>query len=370
VPLVLVDLLSYTGSKGGMETYTRELYRAIGRAPGEFTFTGFASREGYRLDHSWFPGEVIDSRISGEHRIHWAWGELTQVSRAADRLGAALIHGPATLGPRRSRVPTVLTMHDMLYFSHPEYMSTPLYTAPVKWMEKVAARNASRVLTDSHASAEEIVKYLRHPSDRLQVVHLAGTTTVRQGVEERPRRSDLILAMGNRRPHKNFDGLIRALALIPESERPSLVITGSRGDDPLRADVERLGLEHWVDLRSWVSEDELESLLDSTSALAVPSFAEGFGLPIIDAMARGIPVIISDLPVFREIAADAAVYFDPANDRDIARAIREIISDSALRQRLAGEGLLRAAVFTWERTASETLDGFRAALSAPRRRPS
>ena len=111
--LVLVDLLSYTGSKGGMETYTRELYAAVAAAPAEFTFVGLASTEGFRLDHSWFPGEVIDSGISGEHRFLWAWGELFAVSRWAKRLRVDLIHSPATLGPARSHVPTVLTIHDM-----------------------------------------------------------------------------------------------------------------------------------------------------------------------------------------------------------------------------------------------------------------
>lgn len=350
-----------------METYTRELYREFGLQPAEFEFVGYASREAATLDLSWFPGELIQSGISGEHRVHWAWGELVRVARAADRSSADLIHGPATLGPWRSRVPTVLTMHDMLYFSHPEYMSTPMFTKPVKWMETVAARNASRVLTDSDASASEIRKYLNHPADRLQVVHLAGSAVVPLPSSDISRVNNLVLAMGNRRPHKNFDGLIRALTHIEESERPTLVITGSRGDDPLRPLVERLGLQRWVDLRGWVSDDDLEILLATTSALAVPSFAEGFGLPIVDAIARGIPVIASDLPVFREIADDAALYFDPADARDIARAIHEVTSQPSLRARLASNGLIRAKQFSWSRVAQQTLEGFRIALANNRR---
>lgn len=365
MPLVLVDLLSYTGSKGGMETYARELYSALKAAPAEFTFVGLASSEGYRLDHSWFPGQVIDSGISGEHRYRWAWGELFAVARWAKRLKVDLIHSPATLGPMRSRVPVVLTIHDMLYFSHPQYMTTPIYTEPVKWMERLASRNASWVLTDSQVSADEIVRYLGYPRDRLQVVHLAGTP-LSGSVSTVARRPDLIVAMGNRRPHKNFDGLVRALAAVEESTRPQLVITGSRGDDPLRPLVDELGLGPWVQLRGWISADELESLAATATALAVPAFAEGFGLPILEAMGSGIPVLISDLPVFREVAGDAAVYFDPADDESIARAIARVVSDPELQRSLHEAGLRRAAEFSWSTAASQTLDGFRSALARPR----
>ena len=367
MPLVLVDMLSYTGSKGGMETYARELYGALARAPEEFTFVGLASSEGYQLDHSWFPGEVINSGISGEHRYRWAWGELFAVSRWARRLGVDLIHCPATLGPLRSHVPAVLTIHDMLYFSHPEYMTTPLYTEPVKWMERVASRNATWVLTDSRVSASEIVRYLHFPEARLQVVHLAGTP-MSIGTAPRTRRRDLILAMGNRRPHKNFDGLVRALALVHESVRPQLVITGSRGDDPLLPIVRELGLEQWVDLRGWLSTEDLETLAATATALAVPAFAEGFGLPILEAMGSGMPVLISDLPVFREVAGDAAVYFDPADPASIARAITRVVTEDGLQDRLHHAGLARAGQFSWASVASQTLEGFRSALAAPRRR--
>ncbi|MDO7881135.1 glycosyltransferase family 4 protein [Salinibacterium soli] len=366
MPLVLVDLLSYTGTKGGMETYTRELYRSIGDQPGEFTFVGLASREGFELDTSWFPGEVVPSGISGENRVQWALGELFAVGRWASRLGADLIHGPATLGPARTRIPVVLTMHDMLYFSHPEFMSTPLYTEPVKWMEKVASRNASWVVTDSETSASEIVKYLDYPRERLQVVLLAGASDPTRA-EHHERRGDLILAMGNRRPHKNFDNLVRALALVDPAIRPTLTITGSRGDDPLRPLVAELSLQQWVDLRSWVSQEELEELYGTASALAVPSYAEGFGLPILEAMGAGLPVMISDLPVFREVAADSAVYFDPADPVSIAAAITRIVSEPGLREKLERVGAEQAALFSWSATAAQTLDAFRSALANPRR---
>ena len=358
MPRVLVDLLSYTGTKGGMETYTRELYAAIGRARDDYEFVGFISREGAALDTGWFPGRIIESGISGENRFNWAWGELTQVVRAAEREHASLIHAPATLGPRKTAMPTVVTMHDMLYFSHPEQMSTPLYTAPVKWMEKQTARNAARIVTISPTSASEITRYLHVPGDRIDVVPLAGNAP--EGVD-RTRAGEegpLVLAMGNRRPHKNWGALIRATALLPADQRSQIVITGARGDDPLAPLVEQFAMEEWVTLRGWVDDDEVRRLYSIATALAIPSLAEGFSLPTIEAMAAGIPTMLSDIDVHRYVGGDAARYFDPTDDSDLARVIAEVAEDAGLRREMVEAGYVQAAKFSWEKCAADTLAVF------------
>ncbi len=362
MPRVLVDLLSYTGTKGGMETYTREVYRALGRMPGPWEYVGFVSVEGARLDTSWFPGRIVESGISGENRFVWAWGELTRVARAADRAGADLIHSPATLGPRRSRVPAVVTMHDMLYWSHPEHMSTPLYTAPVKWMEKAAARNATRVITISPESADEIVKYLGVPRERLDVIPLAGS--VPPGVDRALAGSEgpLILAMGNRRPHKNWGALIRAVERMPPARRPRVVITGGRDHDPLAALVEEAGVGDSVQLRGWVDDDEVRHLYSVASALAIPSYAEGFSLPTLEAMGAGIPVLLSDIRVHRYVGGDAARYFAPDDIDALGALMSEVAFSPAAQESMAEAGRLRAAAFTWDRTAHETRASFERAL--------
>lgn len=367
MPRVLVDLLSYTGTKGGMETYTRELYRAMGGVARDWEFLGYVSREGAQLDLSWFPGRILPSGISGENRFHWAWGELTQVSRAARAEQADLIHSPATLGPRRSSMPTVVTMHDMLYWSHPQYMSTPLYTRPVRWMEKAAASNAARVVTISPDSAAEIQKYLGVPDDRLDVIPLAGGDPPALDRSRSAAEAPLILAMGNRRPHKNWKALVHAISLIAPQKRPRLVITGGRGDDPLLPLVESLGVSEHVTLEGWVSDDRVLDLYERATALAIPSYAEGFSLPALESMAAGIPTLLSDIGVHRFVAGGAAAYFAPDDHAGLARLIERVIEDPDLRDRLVRAGRARAAEFTWERTARETLDSFRAALS---RRPS
>jgi glycosyltransferase involved in cell wall biosynthesis len=362
MPLIAVDLLSYTGTKGGMETYARELYRQFGTMETGFDFVGVMSIEGYKLDHSWFPGRVINSGITGENRFKWAFGELFSVAKIAKKLGADLIHSPATLGPRKSSMPTVVTMHDMLYWSHPHLMSTPFYTAPVKWMEKQASKNAARIMTDSESSAREIEKYLRFDPERLEVVTLAGTPRPAAAHARATTTANTILATGNRRPHKNWDGLIRALPLVDEAIRPKLVITGSRGDDPLKPVVDELGLHDWVDLKSWVSQEELDELYASAAVMAMPSFCDGFSLPALEAMEVGLPVMLSDIPVYHEVGGDAVLYFDPTNLESIAATIREVATNPERMARLSEAGYAQAARFSWEKTAIESLAVFEAAL--------
>ena len=360
-PLVLVDMLSYTGTKGGMETYTRELYRQIGAMDTGLDFVALASREGSRLDLSWFPGEVIRSRISGENRLVWAFGELVSSSWFARRRRADLVHSPATLAPAWTSMPTVITIHDMLYWSHPELMTTPLYTRPVMWMEKRGAANAAHVITDSDVSADEIVRYLRFPRERLHVVPLAAGRP--EVLPDRGETENLVLASGQRRPHKNWDRLIRALALVEEDVRPRLVITGGRGEDPLAPVVAETGMEQWVELRGWVDDDELADLQRRARALAFPTLAEGFGLPVLEAMSLGLPVLASDLPVLREVGGDAAMWFDPLDLGSIADALRVAATRPDVLSGLAAAGLERARLFSWERVASETVEVFHRALA-------
>jgi glycosyltransferase involved in cell wall biosynthesis len=208
------------------------------------------------------------------------------------------------------------------------------------------------VLTVSLASRDDIVRHLGVPADRIVVTPLAGSSPP-PGLDV-ARRDDLLLAVGNRMPHKGFETLLEALARIGSDRRPRLVITGGRGEDPLAPVVERLGLGDRVELRGWLGHDELERLYAEASALVFPTRFEGFGLPPLEAMARGCPVILSDLPVLREVAGDAGRYVDPADPEAIARAVLDVLDSPAERERMSRAGLARARAFSWEATAAGT----------------
>jgi glycosyltransferase involved in cell wall biosynthesis len=361
MPLVLVDLLSYTGTKGGIETYARELYRHIGRAPAEFTFVGLASSELAVKDSSWFPGTVMDAGVSGENRFSWARGELFTVTKFARKYDADLIHGPAMFGPLRPGRPVVISMHDLLYFSHPELMQTKLYTGPVKWMERRGVAHATRLITISEYTARAIDKYLKFPADRVDVIPLAGVAN-NQPQHTAPRLRDQFLAMGQRSPYKNFEALVRAVATIDAPQRPKLIITGSHGDDPLIPLVESLAVSPWVELKSWISSEELNELKSTATALLDPTLATGFSLPALEAMMIGLPVLMSDTEVFREVGGDAARYFDPTDPASIGQSMLDLMADPAAQREMAIAGRSWAAQFSWSRVAEATLDSFRAAL--------
>ena len=363
---IAVDLLQYTGTKGGIEAYIRALYSSKPFRNSGHEFIGFASKELIRNHESlWFPGTLVDSGISGEHRLNWALGEMFGISKFAKKNGADLIHCPAMLGPVRSSIPTVLTIHDLSYFSHPELMKNKFYTLPVKWIEKRASRNAKRIISISQTTAKYISKYLPAEAPKVDVVLSAGRELGLVSVPSGERHPDVFLAMGQRSPYKSLETAVVAWSLIPENTRPKLIITGSHGDDPLRPLVEKLGVENQVELKTWISDSELNQLFLSSTALLETTIAAGFGMPALEAMQLGLPVLAADIEVFREIAGDSALYFLPANPEDLATKVMNVVNNPPIAQELSLSGLRREKQYSWEKCGVETLAVFEKVLATP-----
>jgi len=175
----------------------------------------------------------------------------------------------------------------------------------------------------------------------------------------------VLLSLSAKRPHKNIPALIDALALIEAPQRPLLVLPGYHTwhEDELRERARARGVEADVRLPGWVSGPELEGLWALSAAFVFPSLYEGFGLPVLEAMARGVPVACSDAASLPEVAGDAALLFDPRDTRAIASAVRRLLAGGPEVERLREKGRERAARFTWERTASLTLQSYERALA-------
>ncbi len=357
---VLVDLLFMDGHKGGMEIYAENLYTQFGGTVGDpgLRFVGLASSELVARGAPWFPGDLVDSGISGANRRSWARGELLAVEASARRVGASLIHSPANIGPWWGRVPVVLTVHDLLPFRLTGMTSKS--SRVIRTLVSRSAAHAARIITDSEASRADIAEFLKL-HEAVDVVPLAGGPTVEPSAI--PREHGLLLALGNRLPHKNFDTLLHALAKMPGTTRPRLVITGGGEHDPLRPLIADLGLESTVELAGWLTAEEVESLYARATAVVVPTLFEGFGLPVLEAMSRGCPVVCSDIPVLHEVGGDAAAYFDPRDVDSVVSAISAAIGDPARLAELARLGRERSEQFSWIRTAQLTAASFHRALA-------
>jgi len=186
---------------------------------------------------------------------------------------------------------------------------------------------------------------------------------VAERLAARPR--PLVLTASAKRPHKNLARLIRAVALIPPHRRPLLVLPGypTPYESELRALARSLAIEGEVCLLGWVADRELDALYARASCFVFPSLYEGFGLPVLEAMARGVPVATSDRASLPEVAGDAALYFDPLSPRSIAAALERLLADENLAARLRSQGRERARRFTWDACAEGTVAVYRQALA-------
>jgi glycosyltransferase involved in cell wall biosynthesis len=281
-----------------------------------------------------------------------------------------ICHYTNFLAPVFEDRPYVVTIHDMgletLRDAHP--LTKRLYT---KRLIPRVARKARLIITNSDFSKSEIVRCLGIPEDRVRVTPLAAGPEFKP-VLVRP-AAPYFLYVGNLEPRKNLERLIEAFARIPQKDH-QLIIVGNRwyhGDDA-EEKARTLGLNGRVRFLGYVPRADLPGLFSGATAFVYPSLLEGFGLPVIEAMACGAPVITSNNSSMKELGEGAAALIDPRDTREITEALARVAEDSAFRNDLSKKGLNRASQFSWERTAQLTLDIYREAAGsnhAPRSKP-
>jgi glycosyltransferase involved in cell wall biosynthesis len=354
------------GETGGRETYARELIPRLAESDPGLRITLFLNREAAAAPGApWREaGRVIRMPVSGRSRAQWAAGEQLLLSRAAARAGVDVLHSLANFAPAWGGFARVVTVHDLLYLRHPEFLSA-LMRLGTRALVPLGARRSDRVITVSESSRDELVRLLRIPERRIDVVpNGLGVTTAGETAEPwlppagagRP----IVLSVATRLRHKNLGALVEAAALIPPGERPLFVLAGGATelDGELTARAQQLGVAGDVVLTPWLPPERLEGLYAAATCFAMPTLYEGFGLPVLEAMARGVPVACSDLPVLREVAGPAARFFDPHDPSTIATALRELLADEPERDRLRAAGRDRAAGYTWDAAAQATLRSY------------
>jgi glycosyltransferase involved in cell wall biosynthesis len=364
------------GETGGMEVVARELIPALlDQAPAGMRFTAFVNREAAADDGPW--GELLPSvtvPVNARERVQWVLGEQTLLPLLAARAGVELVHSMASTAPLWGRFRRVVTVHDLIYARFPD-AHAGIRDKGMRVLVPSAARRSDRVIADSHSTREDLVELLGLARARIDVVPLGlGAVRREQPLPERDVRThlelgerDVVLSLSAKRPHKNLLALIGALAQIAPERRPVLVIPGypTAHESELRARAAALGIAGDLRFPAWLSNAELEGLWSITRAFVFPSLYEGFGLPVLEAMVRGVPVACSNASSLPEVAGEAALLFDPHDPAAIASAISRLLSDETLRARLHARGIARARQFTWERTARLTLESYARAFGRP-----
>lgn len=348
-----MDLLAYTEKKGGTDVYIKNLYKHISGLDFNFNFLGFASHESKKLDMSWFPGELFYSRIKSENKFSWSIGEIISLPQFARKIKPVLIHCPANFGPFYTSFPTLLTVHDSLYWSNSDLAPNGLLVPAVKFLQKFAVQNAKKIITSTKYSAKEISKIHGVDLADISVIYLAATENSCSD-PVKISYSNYLLAGGNRFKHKNWEGLLKGLKLIDPSIRPKTIITGGRFPDPLVELVNSMGLEKDVVLFDWVPEAEMTSLYLNSMAVIVPSHTESY-LPMLQALNFGKPLIISGIPPHKEIAGEKAFYFDSNSPKTIAEAILSYLKVSKTNLRETRKEISAKDNYSWKSTAIQTL---------------
>jgi glycosyltransferase involved in cell wall biosynthesis len=273
-----------------------------------------------------------------------------------------LVHATGLLLPSTRR-PLVLTVHDLAALRHAHLLPE----RHVRQQRAVIRRlpSAAAVVAVSKATAQDIVD-LGVDAGRVVVAPL-GVSRLPEPIPLpqtlRP-LGQYLLTVGETAPRKDYPVLIRALARVRRDLELVMVGPPGRDEEPLRRLAIELGVDDRLRRLGAVSDGELAGLYRGALALCFPSVAEGFGLPVLEAMAEGTPALVSDLPVMREVAGPAAVYVEPAGVPEWAEAIETIASATTAREQLSEAGRRRASEFTWERTASATLDAYELALAS------
>jgi glycosyltransferase involved in cell wall biosynthesis len=367
VALNLVFLVP--GETGGMEIYARELIPRLAALDGVDP-VALVNREAAGEDWG-VPTRVVP--VHARNRIEWVRGEQQHVPRLAAEERCGLIHSLASTAPLRSKAKRITTIHDLHYRLVPG-AHFGLRGLGMRVLVPGAARRSHRIVVDAASTRDDLVTHLHTPIDKVDVVPLG--VSPRPPVEPTaPRELRAKLGLGDRRvllsvsakrPHKNLERLLVALAEICPAQRPVLVVPGypTPYEAELRARAQALGVAGDVVWPAWLPAEDLEGLYGMAAAFVFPSLYEGFGLPVLEAMARGVPVATSGRASLAEVAGDAALLFDPEDPGSIRAAIEQLLNDPGEATRLRGAGLERARQFTWERTAELTAASYERALAA------
>jgi glycosyltransferase involved in cell wall biosynthesis len=343
----------------GIGTYIRNLLRQLGRLDRQTEFVVLCraeDREALALTGENFRPVV-------ETAANYSIAEQVRIPLALRREGVTLFHAPHYVLPPLVQCRSVVTIHDCIHLMFPQYLPSRMALAYARTSISMAARRATRVLTVSETSKRDILRFVDVEPDRIDVIYNAyderfGVEPAEEDIvrvrERYQLHDEFVLYAGNVKPHKNLERLIDAFSLVRQRglDHLKLILIG---DDiskyaALRRAVHQHQLHKYVRFLGYLPQETLAVLYRLAGVFVFPSLYEGFGLPPLEAMASGTPVVTSNVSSLPEVAADAAVLVDPYDPVAIADAIERVLTDEGLRVDLRRRGLARAHEFSWEQS--------------------
>ncbi|NQT89752.1 MAG: glycosyltransferase family 4 protein [Candidatus Omnitrophica bacterium] len=307
-------------------------------------------------------------------RLYW---ENVSLSRKARNDKIDILHVPGFAGPyMKGAYRKITTVHDLIGLIYPQNLALVSRLYWQRWLP-AAIRNSDFIIADSENTKRDIIRLLKIPVERIKVVYLAADEVFRpiEGADEKRARlkaygidKDYILNVGTVEPRKNVPRLMEAFAAyLKESKRDDLllVIAGKKawGYDACLSKMKELKLEDKVTFCDYVDNEDLPLLYNLAEAFAYPSFYEGFGLPVLEAMACGVPVICSKASSLPEIGGDAGIYVDPEDTASVKAALSSVLGDKGFREQLRGKSIEQANRFSWAKTAAETIAIYKEVLN-------
>jgi glycosyltransferase involved in cell wall biosynthesis len=358
----------------GNEVYIRSLLRNFAALDRTSKFIAYVSEQGAG---EWLPERFEVRHVSSNpfKRLGWDLG------RAVHRDKPDILHVQYTSPLFAGHVPTVLTVHDVSFLEQPQYFTASRCFQLRRTVSR-SVKRAACILTVSEFSRDCILRHYDIPSEKIRVIPNAANPDFRiVGREKAIAESrhllhfnePFLLTVGDLQPRKNHIGLIEAFTRLV-TEYPQfphhLVLAGKETwfAPKVREAAMASGVAGRIHFTGFVSDAELLSLYNACDCLVYPSFYEGFGLPIVEAMACGRPVACSNTSAMPEVADGAGLLFDPSHPASIMRAMRDVLLDSELRGRMERLGIQRAAQFTWQKSARATLEVYHEVAGVPARR--
>lgn len=362
-----IGLFSYALDRplGGIGTYTRSLIQGLH----ELGYLPILLKAG-RLG----PGEA-GVGLPGSARVP---GLLTlgqfQIAHNARKLDLDLVHDPTGIFPLSlAGCKKVVTIHDVFPFVTPQTSTALEKLVYCLWLP-LALRQADAIITISQHSKKDIIRYLPFTKEKIIVIPNGKNPAyqplpvehVQPVLEKLTIPTPYILYVGSLEPRKNLLRLLQAYACLRQEVTPwHLVIVGAKNfwkNAPVVETVENLGLKPWVHFTGFVEEEDLPALYNGADLFVFPSLYEGFGLPPLEAMACGTPVVTSNTSSLPEVVGDAAIMVDPYDVDAISEAMARVLSDPALAEDLRQRGLLQAEQFSWQKMAEETIEVYKKVL--------